>query len=414
MSSSSRLYYDDATLESFSATVTRLTDEGRTVFLDRTAFYPTSGGQPHDMGSIADVAVVDVVDEATDSGADISHHLKEPLGLPVGSMVVGRIDMRRRHDHMQQHTGQHLLSALLADHFGWPTVSVHFGDTTSTVDVDAPVVTEISRELLVEIEERVNAMAASNAGVIVSYEEAGSALGLRKASERQGLLRIITIQGYDRSACGGTHVSNTGEIGAILIRGAERTRGHWRLEFVCGNRAIACARRDSELLAALARPLSAAPHDLPAIVGQMHTRLNDLEKDNRRLKASLAQYEAAKLWQEVPADSDGIKRIRISTSASVKSVEALANELAKLGDCLVLVTSSNQNGVLLAAAKSTGVDAGKSLRAALEAAGGKGGGSPQLAQGSLAGASASPDALDSIIRFLGFDSSHLSHAYTTS
>lgn len=405
--SSARLYYDNALLDSFSANVVELSSDGLTVYLNRSAFYPTSGGQPHDTGSIADAAIVDVVDE----GERVAHRLAEPLGLPVGSMVVGRVDMRRRHDHMQQHTGQHLLSALLADTYGWPTVSVHFGDTTSTVDVEAEGVTEITNEKLIEIEERVNAMAASNAEVIVSYEEAGSALGLRKASDREGLLRIITIQGYDRSACGGTHVSNTGEIGAILIRGAERTRGHWRLEFVCGNRAIACARRDAALLAALARPLTAAPQDLPAIVEQMQSRLSEAEKENRKLKTTLAKHEAAQLWGSTPADSGGIKRIRLTVTGPIKAAEALANELIALGQAVVLATSKDQNGVLFAASKELGIDAGKTLRGALETVGGKGGGSPQLAQGSFAGDINRDNALDSIVRLLGFDPSHHSYAY---
>lgn len=194
-SDTARLYYDDATLARFSAIVTDIANEGRVVYLDRSAFYPTSGGQPHDLGWLAEVPVVDVVDE----DERIAHHLAEPLGLPVGAMVVGQIDMGRRIDHMQQHTGQHLLSALLADRYGWPTVSVHFGDVTSTVDVavDAAV-SDVSAEQLAEqlikqlaeIEARVNTLALDNLDVTISYEDAATASGLRKASDREGMLRI--------------------------------------------------------------------------------------------------------------------------------------------------------------------------------------------------------------------------------
>uniref|UniRef100_UPI003340CF31 alanyl-tRNA editing protein n=1 Tax=Gemmatimonas sp. TaxID=1962908 RepID=UPI003340CF31 len=191
-----RLYYDDAQLARFSASVTEIAGEGRIVYLDRTAFYPTSGGQPHDLGTIAEVSVVDVVDEES----RIAHHLAEPLGLPAGAMVVGQIDVARRIDHMQQHTGQHLLSALLADEYGWPTASVHFGDESSTVDVTGEGLTP---ELLATIEQRVNTLALENPAVTVSYDDASTAEGLRKASDRAGTLRIVTIEGLDRSACGG-------------------------------------------------------------------------------------------------------------------------------------------------------------------------------------------------------------------
>jgi alanyl-tRNA synthetase len=203
-----RLYYDDAVLGCFSATVTATTDGGRVVYLDRSAFYPTSGGQPHDLGTLADVAIVDVVDEEE----RVAHHLAEPLDLAAGSMVVGQVDMARRVDHMQQHTGQHLLSALLADEYGCPTVSVHFGADYSTVDVAG---TALTPDQLSAIEVRANTLALGNHAVTVSYEEAATATGLRKASDRAGLLRIVTIEGLDRSACGGTHVGRTGEIGAI-------------------------------------------------------------------------------------------------------------------------------------------------------------------------------------------------------
>ncbi|WP_434479155.1 alanyl-tRNA editing protein [Gemmatimonas sp.] len=269
-----RLYYDDAQLARFSASVTEIAGEGRIVYLDRTAFYPTSGGQPHDLGTIAEVSVVDVVDEES----RIAHHLAEPLGLPAGAMVVGQIDVARRIDHMQQHTGQHLLSALLTDEYGWPTVSVHFGDESSTVDVAGEGLT---LELLATIEQRVNTLALENHAVSVSYEDASTAEGLRKASDRAGTLRIVTIEGLDRSACGGTHVARTAEIGAMLLRRYEKTRGNSRIEFICGHRAVQRARLDADLLTRAARPLSAAPHDLPALVEQQQSRLVELERERK-------------------------------------------------------------------------------------------------------------------------------------
>lgn len=404
-SDTARLYYDDATLARFSAIVTDVANEGRVVYLDRSAFYPTSGGQPHDLGWLAEVPVVDVVDE----DERIAHHLAEPLGLPVGAMVVGQIDMGRRIDHMQQHTGQHLLSALLADRYGWPTVSVHFGDVTSTVDVamDAAasdVSIEQLTEQLVEIEARVNTLALDNLDVTISYEDAATASGLRKASDREGVLRIVTIDGLDRSACGGTHVSRTAEIGAILLRRAEKTRGHVRIEFVCGHRAVARARADAELLTRTARPLSAAPQDVPALVEQLQQRVVELEREHKRLTLELAKHEASALWTEAPVDGNGIRRIRVAVTSAVKDAETLAQQIVARGGCMVLVTNPAMGGVLLASAADVACDAGRELRAALQSVGGRGGGSPRLAQGAVPGDHDDHrrETLNTVVRMLGF------------
>lgn len=371
-----RLYYDDAHLARFSATITGVADEGRVVYLDRTAFYPTSGGQPHDLGTLADIPVVNVVDEEQ----RIAHHLAEPIGLPAGAMVIGQIDMRRRVDHMQQHTGQHLLSALLADDYGWPTVSVHFGDDSSTVDVTAD---DLPASLLPKIERRANALIMEHRAVSVSYEDAATATGLRKASDRDGLLRIVSIEGLDRSACGGTHVRGTGAIGALLLRRVERTRGNMRLEFVCGYRALERARADAELLVQTARPLSASPHDLPLLVEQQLARLTEMERDRKRLLNELARFDARERWEQATPDPRGVRRVRVELEGPVKDAEPLAQQLIALGACVLLVTSRTAGGVLLATAPDTDVDAGQSLRAALQAVGGRGGGSPRLAQGAV-------------------------------
>jgi alanyl-tRNA synthetase len=384
-----RLYYRDATLHRFSATVTALSEDGRVVYLDRSAFYPTSGGQPHDTGSLADLPVVDVVDEDT----RVAHHLREPLGLPVGAMVVGQVDAARRLDHMQQHTGQHLLSAVLADEFGWPTVSVHFSDESSTVDVTAPDVTPAHLET---IEARVNAIAAEARPVRVTFEDAAEATGLRKPSDRDGELRIVSIDGIDRSACGGTHVSSTGAIGALLLRRAERTRGQVRLEFVCGRRAVTGARRDHDLLTRAARVLSASPLELPALVEQQQQRVLELERERRRLMQALASHEAQRAWHDAVPDADGVRRIMVPVSHPVKESEPFAQQCLALGGCLVLVANTATGGVLLASAHG-GHDAGQTLRAALQRCGGRGGGSAQLAQGTVP-----PAQLDLLVTHLGF------------
>jgi alanyl-tRNA synthetase len=371
-----RLYYTDARLDRFTAVVREITDDGRRIVLDRTAFYPTSGGQPHDVGTLGGNAVVDVIDD----DERIVHCLADPIGVPVGSMLVGQVDMTRRVDHMQQHTGQHLLSALLSDEFGWPTLSVHFGDETNTIDVACE---EIDLTALATIERRANALIVQNRRVTVSFEDAAEATGLRKPSERDGELRIVTIEGIDRSACGGTHVDLTGEIGALMLRRAEKTKGHTRIEFVCGHRAVSRARLDAELLTKAARTLSAALHDLPGLVEQQIQRLAEGERERKRLAAELARYQATAMWTASIPDSDGVRRIVMSVTGAVKDAEPLAQQLLALGCCTVVVTNPDAGGVLMATAADTGIDAGQRLRTALQAVGGRGGGSPRLAQGAV-------------------------------
>jgi len=386
-----RLYYTNARLDRFTAVVVDSTHDGRRIVLDRTAFYPTSGGQPHDLGTLGGIAVVDIIDE----DERIVHCLADSIGVPVGSMVVGQIDTTRRFDHMQQHTGQHLLSGVLTDEFGWPTLSVHFGDDTNTVDVACD---DFDPTVLAAIEHRANALVVQNRRVTISFEDGAEATELRKPSDREGELRIVTIDGIDRSACGGTHVDSTGEIGVILLRRAERTKGNTRIEFVCGHRAVSRARLDAELLTKAARTLSAAPHDLPGLVEQQLHRLTEGERERKRLSGELARYQAAAMWTARIPDSDGVRRIVVSTAGAVKESESLAQHLAALGGSAVLVINPAVGGMLMATAEDTGIDAGQRLRTAVQAVGGRGGGSPRLAQGAVP----DPVQLSLVLQSLGF------------
>ncbi|MCC6243639.1 MAG: alanyl-tRNA editing protein [Gemmatimonadaceae bacterium] len=376
-----RLYYTDALRTHFTGTVVAVEHQGHHVVLDQTAFYPTSGGQPFDTGRLATSPVVDVIDEDT----RIVHMCAEPTTLRVGDLVDGEIDWVRRFDHMQQHTGQHLLSAILADQYGWPTVSVHFGAVTNTVDVAAE---QVPAELLVEIEAKVNDAVYASHSVSVSFEDAAQAVGLRKASDRSGTLRVVTIDGLDRSACGGTHVSNTGAIGSVLLRRVERTKGHTRIEFVCGRRAVAIARADAGLLAQSARLFTAAADELPSLIASQQARVAELEKERKQLSTELAAHRAASIWQATAPSPDGVRRCDLGeVGGTVRDAEPLALALLELGRCMVLATSALSKSVLFAAAPASGSDAGALLRVALQQVGGRGGGSPRVAQGSVPEAS---------------------------
>ena len=377
-----RLYYSDAYLPTFTATVTRVDTDRSSVLLDRSAFYPTSGGQPHDVGTLGATAVTDVIDG--DEG--VMHVVESLTGLQPGDTVAGSIDWARRFDLMQQHTGQHLLSALCADLHGWPTLSVHFGDDYCTVDIAAP---QVDGTTLRDIERTANARITENRAVTVSFEDAATAGGLRKPSDRTGELRVVTIDGIDRSACGGTHVRHTGEIGSMLLRRAERTKGGTRVEFLCGARAVTRASADAELLSRAARALSAAPEELPALVEAQLQRLTDTERERKRLAGELARYEAQAMWNGVTPGADGVRRVRLDLlDKPVRDGEPLARELTALGGCIVLAISTSPSGVMLATAADTGLDAGALLKPALAAVGGRGGGSPRLAQGSVEDANA--------------------------
>jgi alanyl-tRNA synthetase len=223
--STERLYYRDSRLIEFTASVTGSSDGGCRVYLDRTAFYPESGGQPHDTGTVNGIHVVDIIDE--DDGR-IAHVLAAPLDCAAGSEVHGAVDWVRRFDHMQQHTGQHLLSAVLMELYGAQTVGFHLSAEYATIDL---AVNGLDPAPIAAAESRANHIVFENRAVAVSFEDASAGPALRKPSARDGELRIITIDGFDRSACGGTHVSATGEIGPILVRKVERAHQSIRLSF---------------------------------------------------------------------------------------------------------------------------------------------------------------------------------------
>ena len=376
-----RLYYHDATLRTFNARLAEVADEGRKVDLDRTAFYPTSGGQPHDIGTLGGVRVIDVVDE----GERVAHLLEAPLKLATSVELLGEIDWERRLDHMQQHTGQHLLSAVLDDRLHLRTVSVHFGADTSTLDVEdaAGNAAILEPEVLAMIEARANAIVAEAHPVNVTFEEADAVTGLRKASDREGPLRIVTIEGIDRSACGGTHVATTAAIGPILLRRQEKVRQGLRIEFVCGSRAIRRARHDLETLARVARVFSGSIEDTARLVEAQAAQLAELQSGNKRQAESLAKYRAADLHVAATPNADGLRVVVERLVTGVDSVRALALAYSSLPRAVFVAASSAPPSVLLATSADSGVDAGKTLRPLLEKAGGRGGGSARLAQGSV-------------------------------
>ena len=346
-----RLFHADPSRLRFTARVLEIRAGGHEVVLDRTAFYATSGGQLHDTGVLGGVPVEEVLEE----GDTLVHRLGAPLPLTPESEVEGTVDAGRRRDLSRQHTGQHLLSAILADRFGLETVSVHLGETSSTLDVAAPA---LQPSLLAEVEGLANDLVAENRTVTIGEEEAGEAArrGLRKPSDRSSI-RVVTIEGVDRSACGGTHVEGTASIGPILLGETERIRGDTRVSFLCGDRALRRARADREALVAAARALGAPPEEVPGRVArELHSASVPGPGGIRRI-----------LVEDPPDGMDGLQR--------------LGQACAALPGTLLVGITGSPPGILVAAAEDTGFHAGDLLRGVLSEVGGRGGGSPRVARG---------------------------------
>jgi len=377
-----RLYYTDSYLRRWDARVVDRSGDGRTIYLDRTAFYPTSGGQPFDIGSISGVAVLSVADE----DARIAHQLAAPLDAGgLDGAVECAIDWNRRFDHMQQHTGQHLLSAVFEELFALHTVSFHLGAESSTIDLEGAAV---EPRAVLEAERRANEIVFENRAVSVLFEDAASAEGLRKPSGREGTLRIVAIDGLDRSACGGTHVRSTGEIGTVLCRKLEKIRQSVRVEFVCGGRAVRRARADYEALAKIAQLFSSSLDETPAMVAAQLETARAGEKARRKVELDLAAYQGRELYQTTAPGLDGIRRVsQRVTAGSLEELRAVAQNFTAQPKAVFVAALNDPPSVLLAASADAGIDAGKILKAALTEAGGRGGGNPRMAQGSVREAS---------------------------
>lgn len=375
-----RLYYSDSYLREFPATILESSPDGLTVYLDQSAFYPTSGGQPNDLGTLGGIPVVDVIDEDD----RVAHVLARPH--PAGS-TQGAIDWARRFDFMQQHTGQHLLSAVFEEQFKFKTVSVHFGTGLNTIDLETAGVTPVQ---LRQAETRANEIAFENRPVTVSFEHHSAVEGLRKASAREGDLRIVNILRLDRSACGGTHVRSTGEIGPILLRKLDKIRGNVRLEFLCGGRAVQRARADFDALSQVARTFSSPLDEVPALVAAQSQQLSETDKLRRKLAIELAQRRGRELYAAAAPDASG-RRVHVERPVALDDeIRTLAQSFTSQPKAVFVAIAGNS--ILFAASPDSGIHAGNRLKEALADAQGKGGGNAQLAQGSVP----TPDAADAL------------------
>ena len=382
-----RLYYDDAFEKEFTARVlycevlppdvnSGITGSVWKLILDRTAFYPTSGGQPNDLGKIGDANVLDVRDE----GDEINHVVDRK---PSDPEVNGCINWPRRFDHMQQHTGQHLLSAMFQERFGLPTVSFHLGSELCTIDLRGPEPTE---EILEGAERAANEIIFEDRPVTVRYGTADelSQLGVRKEVEREGILRAIEIEGADLQPCGGTHVKRTGQIGLVLVRRCTKVRQDWRVEFVCGRRAERAARGDFQLLRQTAEKLSCAPEDLVSAVSRALGERDANFKNFRAVVQRLAEAEATLALQSAPPGANGFRVVsRVFEGVPADYLGFFATAFAKSEKAIAILAAAEGGHLLFAQHPSAGKDMNALLKEVLEKVGGKGGGTRDFARGRL-------------------------------
>jgi alanyl-tRNA synthetase len=408
MDTTERLYYRDSHLTEFDArvlSVSRTGEEGRAaVTLDRTAFYPTGGGQPTDTGTLGGARVVECVDEEERGVL----HLVEGSEMPeVGALVQGRIDWPRRRDHMQQHTGQHILSQAFVELFGAQTRGFRMLTEASEIDLELPAPSDASIERAVE---RANEVIWDDRPVRVHQVTAEEAalMPLRRDSTRAGELRIIEIEGFDMSPCGGTHAHRTGEVGIVAVRSWERAKGLTRITFVAGARALSDYRRANRTARAVASLFSAARDEATDAVARLLEEHKQLQRRARALAELAARAEAREMFEEAAELSNGAEAARTFAAADAaqasdrttsavglrvvarvfesrdgEDLKRLASALAAYPRTVALLGSRDGEDARLVFARSNDApgDMNALMRRACTLLEGRGGGRPDMAQG---------------------------------
>ena len=376
-----RLYYSDAYLRTFEAhVVDRFDVNGRpAVILDRTAFYPEGGGQPADRGTLNQAEVVDVQTREADD--EVLHILSAPLGEVE---VTGQVEPARRFDLMQQHTGQHILSQAFIHTADAETVSFHLNpdpnDGALTIDLNTAALTPAQID---QAEDFANSIVYENRPVIarfVSHEEL-PALPLRKPPKVDKAIRIVEIQGFDWSACGGTHVARTGEVGMIKMMKVEKRGGESRIEFRCGQRALIDYRRKHQLISQVASDLTIGFWELDQTIVRMQADAKAARKQLVEAEARLQQYEARELLNSVERRSDFGLIAQTWLNRDAAYLKRMANLLVAQPKTVTLLGATGQSlALVFARSKDLSIDLATLLKAAAARLGSKGGGSPDFAQ----------------------------------
>jgi alanyl-tRNA synthetase len=382
MSATERLYYTDSHLLEFEASVLSATESVSgwcAVTLDRTAFYPTGGGQPSDTGLLDTTPVIECIEQ--DDGAVL--HIVQGRAPRVGARVKGRIDWERRQDHLQQHTGQHILSQALLSLYGAETRSFRMMEEASEIDVALKDPTDERVERAIELANRVIWEDRPISVRLVTAEEAAG-LPLRKDSAREGELRIIEIENFDLSPCGGTHARRTGEVGLIAARHWERARGLVRIEFVAGKRALSDYRRANRTARSVSALFSVARDEAASSVARLLEEHKQLARRARTLEEAAALAEADELVRDAAVRSDGTRVVaRTFDGRDAEALKHLALAAISHPHTIALLGSRDGETARLVFARSadTSGDMNALLREACVMLDGRGGGRPDMAQG---------------------------------
>lgn len=373
-----KLYLDDSFTFEFTAAVIATGEEKGAPFavLAETHFYPEAGGQRADRGWLGDARVIDVQEVA---GA-VRHVLDRPCTAAPGDAVAGKVERAVREDHMQQHTGQHLLSAAFMEVIGVPTVSFHMGEDICTIDLERE---DLTWDEVARVEDRVNQVIREDRPIAVLYpsDAERAALKLRKEPAVAESIRVIAVEGFDHSPCCGTHCARTGQVGAIHVRRWERVRKSARVHFLCGHRAIQDHRQRNRVVLALSTAFSARDDQLEARALDMQLRIKELSKEADALREQLWKHDAARMLSS--AVSVGSVRYVSASVDSPAQGKALALALTEQPDVVAYLFTAAGDAAL-AAGTATGVNAGQVFKTLVSARGGKGGGQAGLAQGRLA------------------------------
>ena len=399
-----RLYYNDSSLLKFDATVTAVEQQGdqALVSLDRSAFYPTSGGQNFDTGEIFGIAngsrvwVIDVQEQ--EQTGDILHLIDCPPGwLQPGVPVRGEVDANRRRDHMQQHSGQHVLSAAYEKLYSFPTVSFHMGDDLCTIDIAAEA---INTKQLETVERLANEIIAEDRPVEIRFATPDEArlIGVRKIPPAvREKLRLIDIRDFDLNACGGTHVRSTGQIGAILLRKTEKVKQGVRVEFVCGLRAVSTARLDFQTLTDAAAVFSTHLWELPQQARKSLDEIRAAQKAQHRLLEEVAELQAANLLrtaEDRPSASGQKLVVQFFPDRDLAFIKMLAQKLIRLDKSAVLLAcGGTQPSLVFAQTPGLPNDMGALMTETLQKLGTRGGGNRDMAQGGAPEAASAEQAL---------------------
>jgi alanyl-tRNA synthetase len=381
MQPTSKLYFRDSNLLEFSATVVdaRSSERGECVVLNQTAFYPTGGGQPNDVGTLGGARVIDVFEDE----AGIISHLVEPEGsLKAGQEIIGVIDRARRMDHLQQHSGQHILSQAFVQACGAETRSFHLGSQTSTIDIDLQTPTS---EIMRAAEDIANAVVFEDRPMRVHMvnEEEAARLPLRKESAVRGDIRVIEVENFDWSPCGGTHAARTGQIGLIAIRSHERAKKMTRVEFVCGGRALADYRLSNATAFAVARLFSAERDSSAELVARALQESKATKKRIRELLELAMTAEAMEMLAATAASASHKTVQAVFDGRDIEEVRVLAAKIVAREPAVALLATKQAGAARLVFARSASLEQnmGQLLAEACDILGGRGGGKPDLAQG---------------------------------